>query len=299
MTVGAGSFDLVSRSTSTSTQYQPQLLNASTAPMMLVLQMPQAPHLHQHTPLPSPAAPPIADPPSSKRPKLSLQISASSTPRSFAKSTTSLTLNTTRASPTNRNTFSNAYELPVLATAPPPSIITTTTSSSLSSSSSPKSSRSPSSRRLSGTIDLPYQQPLGVRGILRNSPLPHRHRSASSARNTRRMFAPIKTVTYATPLTSEIQTTKYVVSHSELILEEEEAEETTESVEVARVQLSSRNTDEESQRSSRQEDTPETPIHGRRKRRREWVWTLEPPREATSRDTASESEVSADGDEQD
>ncbi|BCS01181.1 uncharacterized protein AKAW2_51522S [Aspergillus luchuensis] len=156
----------------------------------------------------------------SSRPKLTLQTS--SLPRTFGTSSTGLSLSLAAgtASPTVRNTFKNAYEVtgPSSATASP-------------------SSKYPSNQRFSKpsspfTTHNPYQLPLGVKSILRNSPLePTCRRRAGSVATTgpngpsaRRVFFPAKKqVSYRNPLEEEIQTVHYTARHSDLHDEPEPA----------------------------------------------------------------------------
>ncbi|RAH71539.1 uncharacterized protein BO66DRAFT_346889 [Aspergillus aculeatinus CBS 121060] len=154
------------------------------------------------------------------RPKLTLQTS--SLPLTFGTSSTGLSLSLvagSTASPTVRNTFKNAYDVtaPVSATASPSSKFP---SHRFSKPSSPY------------TTHNPYQLPMGVRSILRNSPLEPscRRRSTSVATNgttgapaTRRVFFPAKKqVSYRYPLEEEIQNVHYTARHSDLHDVEEE-----------------------------------------------------------------------------
>lgn len=171
------------------------------------------------------------------RPKLTLQTT--SLPRTFGTSTTGLSLSFAAgagASPTVRNTFKNAYDVasPSSATASP---IKTIASTSTSTSTSTPSHRFNNSKPISPYIHhppnhpfsyRPYQTPLGVRSILRNSPLePARRRSGSVSagtsgpQGTRRIFFPAKkTVSYRYPLEEEIHTEKYTAQHLDLLREE-------------------------------------------------------------------------------
>ncbi|KAF7592859.1 hypothetical protein BBP40_012338 [Aspergillus hancockii] len=146
------------------------------------------------------------------RPKLTLQTT--SLPRTFGTSSTGLSLSLATnptASPTVRNTFKNAYEVavPASATASP----SRSTNNRFNKPSSPYTTQSP------------YQLPLGVKSILRNSPLePTCRRRGSVVANgpnggpgSRRVFFPAKKqVSYRQPLEEEIQTVHYTVRHSDL-----------------------------------------------------------------------------------
>ncbi|KAJ5267558.1 hypothetical protein N7478_010366 [Penicillium angulare] len=169
------------------------------------------------------------------RPKLTLQTSA--LPRTFGTSTTGLSRPFTAAagtSPTVRNTFKNAYD-----------VVASPTSAATSPSKGP-SHRFPTDKPISPYVHHPsnnntfnhrsaYQLPLGVRSILRNSPLDtvsHRRSGSISAgtsgpasAGTRRVFFPAKKqVSYRVPLEEEIRTTNYTASHLDLVLETEEDE---------------------------------------------------------------------------
>jgi hypothetical protein len=123
-----------------------------------------------------------------------------------------------------RNTFNNAYD-GFRATSSPVS----------TAAASPTRYTSRTSRRGSPYVggrhhkdDTPYQLPLGVRGILRNSPIPasslRRPPSSSTATNSpgaghngRRMLFPAKKhVNYRFPLDEEIKTVRFVAKHSDI-----------------------------------------------------------------------------------
>jgi len=152
----------------------------------------------------------------SKRPKLSLQTS--SLPVTFGKSSTARAMTASAvptASPTVLNTFNNAYDLPRR-----PSPATTPASTSRLTQRPSRTMASVVSRR---EDDWPYKVPLGIRGILRNTPIPaHMRKSSvcsnsSSPRNGRRVFfPPTKRVCYRYPLEEEITTVKFVARHSDL-----------------------------------------------------------------------------------
>ncbi|RLM00788.1 hypothetical protein CFD26_107084 [Aspergillus turcosus] len=158
-----------------------------------------------------------------QRPKLTLQTK--SLPMTFGSSTTGLSLSLAAgatASPTVRNTFKNAYDV----SSCPPSATESPSKSSMSRFSKPSS---PYPTNANGN---PYQQPLGVKSILRNSPLEPtaRRRSISVAPNgpnggssSRRVFFPAeKRVSYRYPLEEEIKTVQYTARHSDLTGEVED-----------------------------------------------------------------------------
>ncbi|KAI9718206.1 MAG: hypothetical protein M1812_004196 [Candelaria pacifica] len=234
---------------------------------MLALQMPQPPHLYQCGPTLISSNPPaneLSNAPLAKRPKLSLEISSTSTPRTFGKSTTALTLNTICASPTVHNTYTNAYETQTSQSAISPSL----------------RQRTPPTRRLNAYNNkIPYHQPLGVRGILRNSPLNRQLRSATLSRAPRRLFSRVKKVTYTTTLSEEIRTTKYVAAHLDL-LREDEADGDGEPVQEAILDDSSTSPSRHGEAQKDQDndtlEAPKAPVVERKRRQRNWVWTLGP-----------------------
>lgn len=147
-----------------------------------------------------------------KRPKLSLQTT--SLPMTFGKSTTGLSLafaTNSAVSPTVLNTFGNAYDF-----WPSPSAGAT------SSPSKQRFHRFSSPHATNNREGAPYQLPLGVKSILRNSPLPSssaRHSSTSMTTGavTRRVYFPAKKqVSYRYPLEEEIKTVRFTARHSDL-----------------------------------------------------------------------------------
>jgi hypothetical protein len=152
------------------------------------------------------------------KPKLTLQTRC--LPRTSGTSSTGLSFfaSGASASPTVRNTFKNAYDVPA------PSSATASPSKTPSKPSKPALSHAANNHSSS-----PYQLPLGVKSILRNSPLePSSKRrsvsiaapSGNSASATRRVFFPAKKqVNYRHPLEEEIQTVRYTARHSDLVLD--------------------------------------------------------------------------------
>lgn len=184
------------------------------------------------------------------RPKLTLQTS--SLPRTCGSSSTGLSFSFAAGSgvsPTLRNTFRNAYDVatPSSATASPSRTVPTpaaipqsglgprfSTSKSPSPYVTANSSNNNNNNPFTYNYRSPYsyQQPLGVRSILRNSPLEPAARrcsgsiSATSVNGTRRVFFPAsKQVSYRYPLEEIIRTERYTASHFELVLQEQKEEE--------------------------------------------------------------------------
>ncbi|KAL5048929.1 hypothetical protein BDW71DRAFT_11566 [Aspergillus fruticulosus] len=152
--------------------------------------------------------------PALSRPKLTLQTS--SLPMSFSTSSTGLSLSLATgptASPTVRNTFKNAYDVTY-----PPSATASPSRSSSNRFSKPSSPYTPSN---------PYQLPIGLKSILRNSYLESTKRRSNSVgpsngSTSRRVFFPTKKqVSYRYPLEEEIKTVKYTAAHSDLVSDSE------------------------------------------------------------------------------
>lgn len=168
------------------------------------------------------------------RPKLTLQTT--SLPRTYGSSTTGLSLSFAAgpgASPTVRNTFKNAYDVtsPSSATGGSPSKVAP--SHRFNNNNKPTSPyiHHPTNNN-TFNYRSPYQLPIGVRSILRNSPLEtaSRRRSGSISAGTsgpggagaRRVFFPAKKrVTYRCPLAEEIRTERYTAQHLDVVREEE------------------------------------------------------------------------------
>ncbi|MCJ1392436.1 hypothetical protein MMC18_005303 [Xylographa bjoerkii] len=197
-----------------------------------------------------------------KRPKLSLQTST--IPQPFApRSANALSISHSSDSPTLRNTYENAAPAPassvqMLDLSPQPSR-PRGFSEFHPSSSSPLSSTETSP-------SVPYFLPIGARSILRNSPLPPRYVTATSTRTPYRMFPPVKRVVFHEKLEELLPTP---------IVEETEEMSDTDSEASTSGHKRGRAADpHEHNDSDDPEDMPSTPISGRCKRRREWVWTI-------------------------
>ncbi len=178
-----------------------------------------------------------------KRPKLSLQTSMTPSPVA-QRPAASLNLPASAThSPTIRNTHANKFEppAPTPSSAVQPQVNFPTTSYTASSGQSPFPQ------------DAPYTLPIGTHSILRNSPLPKRHLSATSARAPRRMFPPVKRVAFQEKLVDLVPTPD-VEDSSDVETEVPSTE------------------DEHQRRRETIEAEDGHVVQGRRKRRREWVW---------------------------
>lgn len=191
-----------------------------------------------------------------KRPKLSLQTSP---PPNTLKPALNLSFITD--SPTIRNTHVNTFELPSPQQSPCSRVSEAASPHHQPAlSSTPLGSSSTFSHTSPFPVTTPYFLPLGARSILRNSPLPRRHVSATSARLPRKMFPPVKRVVFHDPLEEAIPTP--------MLEDLSDLSDTDSSDKHPRTE------DEVEQRRAiiKEEDGSATPLHGRRKRRREWVW---------------------------
>ncbi|KAG8531089.1 uncharacterized protein KY384_004446 [Bacidia gigantensis] len=162
------------------------------------------------------------------RPKLSLQTTLPPASTSNLK----LDLVTDAKSPTARSTSASTFD------APPP-----TPASAIQprvefppTLALPSPSKSRPGQSVSLRCDAPYILALGSRSILRNSPLPKRHLSAtSSSRPHKRMFFPTKRVTFKENLTETIPTPVIETSEDEVVEEsgtEQEREERRATIET-------------------------------------------------------------------
>jgi hypothetical protein len=152
-------------------------------------------------------------------------------------------------------------------------------------------------------LEVPYKLALGVISILANSPLPRLSHNGDVTPNAEVRPARTKRVSFRAPLTEEIRTTKFTLRHSDIesstssistldlqrsekkpskdavdasVAQDERDEgisSTTPKFELVMPQLGDK------RESSDEEDSdtcPVTPVVGRRKRQRQWVWTLGP-----------------------
>lgn len=181
------------------------------------------------------------------------------------------------------------------------------------------SSSSSTSATSFSTIDslpteVPYKLSYNVQSILSNGPVPRENRKRRSFAQTRPMFPSAKKVAFRAPLTENIQTTKYTMAHSDidsssstistlelpppkfvLTHDNEEKGDVEQPTEVPEQETTATSPHTgEKRESSDEEDSdtcPATPVAGRRKRHRQWVWTLGPikPEAETKEDTSRES----------
>ncbi|KAI5370503.1 hypothetical protein Slin14017_G013820 [Septoria linicola] len=240
-----------------------------------------------------------------KRPKLSLDTN--NVPSIFGKASTSLRLDTlSAASPTSRNTFSNALNpahAPSKRVRKPVLAISTGAASSDQSSAQPsqalESAESSATTATSvSSIEsisnvVPYKLAFNTTSILVNSPIP-RAPKRSVFSHPRPMFPAPKKVAFREPLTEDVRTTRFTLRHSDIESSTSTISTLDSADAAARTQDSAKKekvdqSHEAGQRSktaaphagdkresSDEEDSdcPATPVAGRRKRHRQWVWTL-------------------------
>ncbi|KAF2017067.1 hypothetical protein BU24DRAFT_407145 [Aaosphaeria arxii CBS 175.79] len=292
-----------------------------------------------------------------QRPRLQIDTQQLFKNRTFGKGgSTSLRLDTlSAASPTVRNTFSNAYEAPTSAapTLDRPSkprlglSIDSSVTKPLESNSNPPSSITPNSAstfssvltsassNASATIAIPYKQPHNLASILSNSPA--RQLIPRKMAPARPLFPAEKKVSFRTPLEEEIKTTKYTLAHSDLE-SSISSNSTISSIETATsssdsssaslsIQTASsseassssnasspprgqdarfssldtsprlggpRTGDKRDSSDSDSDSCPETPVAGRRKRRRDWRWTLGPLPSSSDKSTSTSDATTSD-----
>ena len=196
---------------------------------------------------------------------------------------------------------------------------TVQTASTLDSASISSASTTSAFSTESATIHIPYKQPHHLNSILSNSPhidLQTRRMTSGS----RPIFPASKRVSFSEPLTEEIKTVKYTLAHSDIessetstissiaSIDSEQSSNPSSNNSEQEISLSVSSSSESSSQtsskpssktpkskgpqtgdkrdsSSEESDSdscPETPVAGRRKRRREWVWTLGPVGKASS-----------------
>lgn len=149
------------------------------------------------------------------------------------------------------------------------------------------------------TAEVPYRVAYNVKSILLNSPVARKPARIISFAQSKPMFPATKRVAFRAPLTEDIQTTKYTMRHSDIesststistlelspsekpsvVDEDLDEDKRVENVEVEKKDLSSPHTGDKRESSDEEEDSdtcPATPVAGRKKRHRDWRWTLGP-----------------------
>ena len=168
-------------------------------------------------------------------------------------------------------------------------------SPSTSPTSLPMSPNSSSSSLLNA-LSIPYPAPSEVRSILINSPFQRKasldSRASESDTNDQRpqerSYLGEKRVSFRqSNLTEEIHTMRYTANHYELLCSDNDTEfervcnsdsrSVTSSPRVGNKRDSFSDESDQTNSSDQDEAYPKTPVAGRRKKRREWVWTLGRP----------------------
>ncbi|KAL9128649.1 MAG: hypothetical protein Q9217_002709 [Psora testacea] len=200
---------------------------------------------------------PSTQAPTPKRPKLSLQtaLPSPSTPRNRRPSLNLATVDL--EAPTACNTYANSSDAP-----PPtpsseikPYIDFPTSSIPISAVSTPPASSIKPGHISPFPHEAPYILPIGTHSILRNSPLPKRLLSATSARAPKRMFPPIKRVAFQDK-PAEVIPPPIIEEASE-----EDADSEPRSDEVR-----------EMRKEAIKAEDGHSIVYIRRRKKREWVW---------------------------
>ena len=229
----------------------------------------------------------------SQRPKLSLNTTFSQR-RTLGKGNTGLRLDQVPASsPTSRNTYRNSYDPPSdrlptplrgcgTSTSPPrsltpcPSLQASEVEDSCSKDPSSQS-RPTLSQEDQKAPAVPYVLGKHARSILTNSPLSRLPLSSARQQRRRRRSSSLK-VGFCERIEESIQTRVYVAQHFDLLVSSPSADDKT-----SMKRESSR--ENVSREDSLNDDLcPETPVTGRKKRRRDWHWTLSPVCGTTNND---------------
>ena len=150
--------------------------------------------------------------------------------------------------------------------------------------------------------ECPYKLAYNITSILTNGPIPRNQNRRRSFARSRPMFPAAKKVAFRAPLTEEIKTEMYIMRHSDLdsssstisVLElspPEPVKASEKDVDEAQTGSAAQDKPEaasphtgDKRESSDEEDSdtcPATPVAGRRKKHRQWVWTLGPVNQPT------------------
>jgi hypothetical protein len=147
------------------------------------------------------------------------------------------------------------------------------------------------------SASVPYKLAYNITSILANSPIPKVGNQRRTFAQSRPMFPAAKKVAFRAPLTEDITTERYTMKHSDidssististLELSPPDSEKPKKMSEGDVHKLNARSKEKKAaspqtgdKRESSDEDDsdtcPATPVAGRKKRSREWVWTLGP-----------------------
>lgn len=213
------------------------------------------------------------------RPKLSLNVTCA-----HSRPSSSLRLDTTALdSPTTHNTYRNTFAFSRAATALLAStsasahmpVPTTTDDAPLPSPPSTASSFSDASASPPQTPPpIPYTLAPHIKSILTNSPIAKRYAPRTitvSASSTRTLFSPPKRVGFRSPDPDDVYTIDYTYLRAA-----SSSRESSPTVEqnVGEKRHHASLEPSTSEEESDVDDSCQTPVAGRRKRRRDWTWTL-------------------------
>lgn len=211
------------------------------------------------------------------RPKLSLNVTCA-----HSRPSLSLRLDTTALdSPTTHNTYRNTFAFSRATTALLAStsahmpVTTTTDDTPVPSPPSTASSFSDASASPPQTPPpIPYTLAPHIRSILTNSPIAKRYGPRTitvSASSTRTLFSPPKRVGFRSPDVDDVYTIDYTyLRAASPSRESSPTMEHTAGEKRHHASLEPCTSEEE----SNVDDSCQTPVAGRRKRRRDWTWTL-------------------------
>ena len=175
-----------------------------------------------------------------------------------------------------------------------------------SSSSSSTASATSISTLDSLSSEVPYKLPFNATSILSNGPIPRTKCRTMSFAQSKPMFPAAKKVAFRAQLTEDIETTVYTMRHSDILESPCSSNSTLEATppkkgrrkyagkgqeeantEVEESSITSPQTGEKRESSDEEDDSdnpPQTPVAGRNKRSRKWVWTLGPISNASGED---------------
>lgn len=244
-----------------------------------------------------------------QKPRLSLNTRCAQ--RTVGRTNTGLRLDTLSAvSPTQQNTYKNTYEPPAAPStpfcavnqtlspgtlgSPQPSSPHSQNQSENSSTSSNSPAPSPTSSSSSAaTREVPYSIHTSLHSILSNSPLPKAGNTQMDAQDRRKSSSAStgstgRRVCFRQPqLAEEIKTVKYTVPHLDLLqpkirsptVHQEDSLRNEARTGDKRDSPSDDDDDDLDNGRGGADDCdtyPKTPVAGRKKKRREWLWTLGP-----------------------
>ena len=226
-----------------------------------------------------PTTMPLAQGP--RKPRLTLNTANVPLLPMGAKSRTALCMSAVTESPTYRNTHANAFEAASLRVNPRPSDGGSSPQSTVKEPSSSPRSASTITSTISSASDstspfsagIPYSLPVGSHSILRNSPLPKRH--AVGSRPPRVYFPAVKKVGFQD--SNLVQYIPFALRREDFTSDSSSDTSDAETSPKRKHDPTSDDYDEIVERRELDQlledrQARSSPVHGRRKRRREWIW---------------------------